>query len=114
MRASSLMRDTKMLSTMLYMDWASMEIMMGTVMDSTSWDTGMTPSLFSVSIGGFSFFRATKNARNEPGSSTPRTFHAKLPADISKFTFPPHCISRTGICQRKNHRLTVLEKAVPF
>ena len=68
------MRDTNTLSTMLYMDWASMEIMMGTAMDSTSWGTGMTPSLFSVSIGDSPFSGQHKVRETIRGAALPAHF----------------------------------------
>ena len=46
--ACSLIMATKMLSTMLYRAWTSMEIIMGTDMLTSSLPTGMTPILFSV------------------------------------------------------------------
>ena len=48
--ASSLMRATKMLSTMLYIDCTTIEIMIGTDMDRISPGTGATPILFSCFI----------------------------------------------------------------
>ena len=48
--APSLMRATKMLSTMLYIDCTTIEIMIGTDMDRISPGTGATPILFSCFI----------------------------------------------------------------
>ena len=45
-----LMRATKMLSTMLYIDCTIIEIMIGTDMDRISPGTGATPILFSCFI----------------------------------------------------------------
>ena len=47
-RAFSLIWATKMLSTMLYRAWTSIEIIMGTDILKSSLPTGMTPILFSV------------------------------------------------------------------
>ena len=57
--ASSLMRATKMLSTMLYIDCTTIEIMIGTAIVTISPGTGATPILFSFCI--FSSL-CTKNA----------------------------------------------------
>ena len=54
LRAFSLIRETKMLSTTLYSAWTSMESMMGTEMLKSSWLMGMTPILFSVGFISFS------------------------------------------------------------
>ena len=47
-RAFSLSRETKMLSTMLYRACTSMEIIMGMAMPASSRPTGCTPILFSA------------------------------------------------------------------
>ena len=47
-RAFSLSRETKTLSTMLYSAWTSMEIIMGMAIPASSRPTGWVPILFSV------------------------------------------------------------------
>ena len=49
-KAFSLSRETKMLSTTLYRAWTSMEIIMGTAMPASSRPTGWTPILFSAGV----------------------------------------------------------------
>ena len=46
--AFSLILDTNTLSTTLYSAWTSIEIIIGTAMDSSSLLTGITPILFSA------------------------------------------------------------------
>ena len=52
--ASRLIRATKMLSTMLYIDWMSIERIGGTAIESSSRNTGRVPIGFS---GGTAFVR---------------------------------------------------------
>ena len=78
--ACSLIRATKMLSTMLYMDCTTMEIIIGTAMDNTSLGTDMTPILFSFCISYLFLFAKTKSVKIQR-TSNPQYFHAKMPAN---------------------------------
>ena len=117
--ASSQMRETKILSTMLYSACTSMEIIIGTAIDSRSLFSGIVPILFSrrvsCAIVSLPLYQQTnKNVTNRYYKLRAEKCQVLLHFSLENDTWPCYNNCTCGISSLVEHLLPKQDRRVRF